>query len=371
MGYVNEMIPRGRHRGAPEYVTEYFDQDWGHVHPSGSVPMGTEVCGEAKGELADGWLFEKWSAAGSLIDGSLEVQDWFLLTNPELNQNVQAVYTRCALEIPVNSAYLTITASGSNIHDEIYDVDGDGVLRRFVIGPPGTVVMLEATTNPPLLPITEWKVDWAMSGVTPRYSASDTIQVVLLPNIEAAMPRSPTSWQDLVTVTTSATEGGRVLGATSTGHSGVFTGPFITTSYYNAVTLTPVPDPGYEFAGWDPPYYGPTTNLDPDDANNMRAKFEMEDKTTLSVNVGGADPGCAGYVTIENAKKHFNLTELVTLTAHPSPGYAFNGWDGHFVDIQGRRPGQIGKTEPQITLMMSEDWNVVAVFREAIVDAKT
>src|SRR5690606_26762703 len=40
-------------------------------------------------------------------------------------------------------------------------------------------------------------------------------------------------------------------------------------------------------------------------------------------------------------------------------------------DIQGRRPGQIGKTEPQITLMMSEDWNVVAVFREAIVDAKT
>src|SRR5690606_16159023 len=100
-------------------------------------------------------------------------------------------------------------------------------------------------------------------------------------------------------------------------------------------------------------------------------KFEMEDKTTLSVNVGGADPGCAGYVTIENAKKHFNLTELVTLTAHPSPGYAFNGWDGHFVDIQGRRPGQIGKTEPQITLMMSEDWNVVAVFREAIVDAKT
>src|SRR5690606_36368947 len=291
MGYVNEMIPRGRHRGAPEYVTEYFDQDWGHVHPSGSVPMGTEICVEAKGELADGWLFETWSAAGSLIDGSLEVQDRFPLTNPELNQNVQALYSRCALEIPVNSAYLTVTATGSNIREEIYDVDRNGVLRRFVIGPPGTVVELKASKPAPLLPVTEWKVDWAMSGMTPRYSASDTIQVVLLPNIEAAVPSSPTSWQDLVTVTTSATEGGRVLGASAAAHSGVCTGPFVTTDCSSLVSLTPVPDPGYAFAGWSPPYYGPTTNLDPDDANPMRAKFEMEDKTILSVNEGGADPG--------------------------------------------------------------------------------
>lgn len=92
------------------------------------------------------------------------------------------------------------------------------------------------------------------------------------------------------------------------------------------VTLTAVPDLGYQFSGWSGALTG-TTNpatITMNSDKTITANFTQAPPRTLTITENGP-----GEVTVVPDKPTYLNGEVVTLTATPtSPGYSFAGWGG-------------------------------------------
>ena len=97
--------------------------------------------------------------------------------------------------------------------------------------------------------------------------------------------------------------------------------------FYNAgdfVTMTAAADPGWVFAGWS----GDLSGTDPSGVlfiNADKAVTATFEALTYTLNV--ATTG-SGSVLVEPAQPFYTYGDVVTLTATPDPGWAFNGWSG-------------------------------------------
>jgi len=117
--------------------------------------------------------------------------------------------------------------------------------------------------------------------------------------------------------------------------------------YGQAVVLTPVPEPGWSFYGWegmcdDPQAPLCTVTMDAD--KSVTAIF-IPDEYTLEVTTEGS-----GAVS-RDLPGPYNYGDVVTLTAIPDTGWVFAGWSG---DVTG--------TDNPLTLTISGDMNVTATF---------
>ena len=96
------------------------------------------------------------------------------------------------------------------------------------------------------------------------------------------------------------------------------------------VTLTAVPNSGYNFAGWykDETKVSDATSYTfvPTESANYVARFEVAAPVTYTISVS-ADPGTAGTASIgTETSTTVTAGEQVTLTAVPNSGYNFAGW---------------------------------------------
>ena len=112
------------------------------------------------------------------------------------------------------------------------------------------------------------------------------------------------------------------------------------------VTLSAVPDPGYVFIRWEGDLSGSANpdSLVMDGDKNVTAVFEQ--KFALDVQTSGS-----GSVALNPAGGIYDSAMVVTLSATPDSGYAFNGWSG---DLS-------GNANPD-SIVMDGNKNVTASF---------
>lgn len=121
-------------------------------------------------------------------------------------------------------------------------------------------------------------------------------------------------------------------------------------AYYDGevVTLTPVPNTGFMFAGWGGDLTG---NANPGQLTMTKnsvvtANFIPSDTFTVNITLNGS-----GSVLLNPSKPEYTYGEQVSLTAMPGAGYEFVGWD---VDLQG--------SDNPATITVTQDMNITAIF---------
>ncbi len=112
------------------------------------------------------------------------------------------------------------------------------------------------------------------------------------------------------------------------------------------VTLTPEPDPCYEFSGWSGACSGTDSacTLTMDDDKSVTANFALK---THSINITANN----GSVTKSPNQSSYDCGDTVTLIAEPDSCYDFTGWSG-----------ACSGTSPTCTLDMDDDKAVTANF---------
>ncbi len=119
------------------------------------------------------------------------------------------------------------------------------------------------------------------------------------------------------------------------------------------VTITAIPDEGYEFVEWTGDYEGTEDEItiEMDDDKEITAVFEEAVYYTLTVEVEGE-----GTVEIDPDDEVYEEGTEVNLTAIPDQGYEFMEWTG---DYEG--------TEEEITIVVEADMHITAIFEEDVV----
>ena len=120
----------------------------------------------------------------------------------------------------------------------------------------------------------------------------------------------------------------------------------------NSVTLTAIPDSGYEFSGWSGDLSGTnnpaTVVMDSDKTVTATFTEIVVPQFTISTNVLGS-----GSIALEPPGGVYNTGTVVTFTAIPETGFQFTTWSG---DLN-------NNTNPQ-TLTIDSDKTITAVFTE-------
>ncbi len=121
-------------------------------------------------------------------------------------------------------------------------------------------------------------------------------------------------------------------------------GPYV---YGTTITLTPNPDPGYNFDGWS------------NGSSDNPYTFTLESDFTISANFSQfftleTTSGTGGSIDITPNQEQYENGDLVILTAVPDNGYYFVQWSGDVPFGQ--------ENNDQITLTMDDDKNVAAQF---------
>ena len=172
-------------------------------------------------------------------------------------------------------------------------------------------------------------IGWSGEGVNDSYSASTTVLMSEDRNLTANFAIQSHS------LILNASIGGSANG------SGQF-------DYGSSPTISATPSAGYFFSGWDgegvtDPNSASTTVLMSED-RNLTANFAIQSHSlTLNASTGGS----------ANGSGQFDYGSSPTISATPSAGYFFSGWDGE------------GVTDPNsasTTVLMSEDRNLTANF---------
>ena len=124
----------------------------------------------------------------------------------------------------------------------------------------------------------------------------------------------------------------------------------ITYHYGDVVTLTPVAEAGWIFAGWGGDASGITNPLTVtiQHDTSITASF-TQDEYTLTVNVS---PASSGSVMVIPVKDTYHYGDVVTLTPAAELGWTFTGWSGDASGI----------TNP-LTVTIQDDTNISATFK--------
>ena len=125
------------------------------------------------------------------------------------------------------------------------------------------------------------------------------------------------------------------------------------------VTLTAIPDAGYQFSGWNGDLIGETNPsvITMDDDKTVTATFSElpTEQFSLTVNINGS-----GTVVLNPPGGVYTAETVVSILAVPSGGYEFSGWSG---DASG--------LENPLTLVMDANKTVIADFNEPNLPAYT
>jgi uncharacterized repeat protein (TIGR02543 family) len=117
------------------------------------------------------------------------------------------------------------------------------------------------------------------------------------------------------------------------------------------VTLTAVPDPGWQFNGWSGDLIGSANPLALTMNNDkvVTATFvKLPLEHTLTVNTVGS-----GSVTVDPEQELYAEGAMVTLTPEADPGWEFSGWSGDAVGI-----------DNPLIITMDGDKSITATFEE-------
>lgn len=116
------------------------------------------------------------------------------------------------------------------------------------------------------------------------------------------------------------------------------------------LSLTAVPNEGYRFVGWagDVNYLTPSINLLINDDLNIIANFTLTTHTVVLT----VFPESSGSISLEPIQEFYIYGTTMTLTAIPSDGYWFSGWNG---DIE--------SFENPINIVVKNNLNITANFR--------
>lgn len=122
------------------------------------------------------------------------------------------------------------------------------------------------------------------------------------------------------------------------------------------VQLSATPAEEWVFAGYsgDLVSTNPVANVIMDTGKTITATFTNNTPYTLKTNVlsvGGADGEAGGSVTIDPLQATYKYGDEVTLTAVPTPGWAFTGWTG-----------TLNSTSPTETIIITSDTTIDATF---------
>ncbi|TVZ56903.1 putative repeat protein (TIGR02543 family)/predicted secreted protein (Por secretion system target) [Lutibacter sp. Hel_I_33_5] len=227
-----------------------------------------------------------------------------------------------------NNRTLTITATNGNITTNPNPTNG--------IYTDGTSVTLTAT------PDTGYQFN-GWSGDATGTTNPLTITMDADKNITAMFIKTQ---RTLTIVETNGTITVNPTPTTITGNSGTFDDGTV-------VTLTPVPDSGYEFSHWTGDFAGTgntnTTNpltITMDADKNVTAVFaKIQHSLTLTATNGSV-------ATNPNPTNGtYDYGTAITLTPTPNAGYQFDGWSGD----------ASGTTDP-LTITMDADKNITAMF---------
>jgi hypothetical protein len=98
------------------------------------------------------------------------------------------------------------------------------------------------------------------------------------------------------------------------------------------VSVTAIPAPGFDFAGWSGDLAGlpNPAEISMDGDRSAAAQFDPLPPETVSLDVAGQGPGSISFTP--SGRLH-PLGSLVTLSATPDPGAVFLGWGGDLVGV--------------------------------------
>jgi len=125
-----------------------------------------------------------------------------------------------------------------------------------------------------------------------------------------------------------------------------------TYNYGDEVTLTAVPDDGWEFKEWSEDASGENKEIEImiDGDKNISAVFERDDYS-LNINIIGE--GQVDKEVLSSPESDYTYETILELTAVPDDGWEFKEWQG---DAEG--------TDPVIQVEMDEDKDITAVFED-------
>ncbi len=307
----------------------------GTVSGSGTYPSGTSVTVRATAN--SDYQFVEWQVCGSKVCSDATYT--FIVSE---NLELVAVFEKKEENPPTPTTY-TITVNASPI--EGGSVSGG----KNYTG--GESVTIRAT------PKSDYKfVEWRLNGSQVSTNASytftvsaDQTYIAIFEKVDTPTPPTPpTPTTYTITVNASPTTGGSVSGG------GTF-------EKNTSITVTAVPNAGYEFKGWVENGAQVSTNANytfTAGANRtLTATFEKKTeepptpptpvKYTISVS---ANPAAGGTVSGGNT---YESGASVTVTASPSRNYRFTGWSEN---------GQQISTNASYTFTADSDRTLVATF---------
>ncbi len=340
------------------------------------IPLGTEVFVLATPDEEQGWHFKEWQAP--TINGSREVIDRFSLDGPA---DVTGVFDRFKVMIRENQ-YLLSASVEVTPSDGAIELGSENGYRVFA-GPPGSSVILKATSTDPDLPhFGTWSGERRPSPSTyiPIESKENPVRIPLVPENWNTYIYGPGFWPnppnpELFRVTVPKMEGGRVLcGTYHYTQNGYAFADSISAQLGIGVLFKATPSPGYEFEAWDFPFnehvwdYLPGHILFTHYANikEVKAKFRRIETYELDLHVNDIDGYPAGFIRTNNppTNKYLLKDAEVIVESLPHPGFAFVRWDGNARDLEGELVTNI--YDNPVHIRMRDNYQLHAIFEPVI-----
>ena len=313
-----------------------------------------------------GYTLLNWLAPGSMLDGSRLLKDSYPLMG---STGAVAIMSRWRMEIPFDTQQFTIHIAGEGGAKEVLR---DG--HRYIQGPPKATVRLKAVSSDPQWHVVSWHVTDGVGYADPRAQLGDTVTMHLSGYARPGLVPTSVAYTDTKSISLRSSQGGYVSGAISLGWGGAFVNSIITT-VGQCVNFAALPNPEFEFAGWDG--YDDDWFIDymsSSEVSDVFARFVLNDEHTLNIATSikkgtpnlPSNPNCAGYVTADPPQKYYRSSAIVTLTAHCGPEYVLDKWEGDGEDINGVKLKDVPvplETDNQVQVVMNTDRTVTAVFK--------
>lgn len=122
------------------------------------------------------------------------------------------------------------------------------------------------------------------------------------------------------------------------------------------VTLEARPDVGWKFVRWEGDIVGTTNPVSASLNNNINVRAIFEEELTHNLSLSTTGEGEIIKSSMDTTFKHM---DTITLTARPSAGWTFKGWEG-----------SVSTTEERITVTMDSQKTIKAVFTKTTTQPK-
>ncbi|MCL7748045.1 InlB B-repeat-containing protein [Halalkalibacter alkaliphilus] len=191
--------------------------------------------------------------------------------------------------------------------------------------------------------------EWSLENEIGELSSTDSLQTTLTA-LEEGETTLTIRYKDFRRSLDLSIEGeNKIVTYNTTGQGDVVVSP-LQDSYPigTEITIEAQPHPGWKFTGWGDEYSNEpnTFTVTINENIKLHALFEQEDSYSLSLATTGE-----GQIIRSSLNNTFTSMDTVTLTARPSEGWLFKGWDGSETS-----------TNDRISVTMDSNKSIRAVF---------